>query len=609
MTDVEVFENYESEVRSYCRSFPAVFTTSKGSIMKDENGKEYIDFFCGAGALNYGHNNDYIKEKMVAYLMSDGIMHSMDMMTVPKKEFLQFFEEKVLQPRGLNFKVMFPGPTGTNGVEAALKLARKVKKRNQIWALMGCFHGMTLGALSLTSDAGSRGGAGVCLNDVTHIPAPYMFPELDTIKYMETLLTDDHSGVEKPAAIIIETVQAEGGVHVFSNEYLQGVRALCDKYDILMIVDDIQVGCARTGTFFSFERAGIVPDMFVMSKSIGGYGMPFALTMFKPELDIWSPGEHNGTFRGNQLSMVAAKAGLEYMLDHKVEAEVKRKEGIIRKYMDENIARPGVEIRGIGCIWGVQVGVCLNDVTHIPAPYMFPELDTIKYMETLLTDDHSGVEKPAAIIIETVQAEGGVHVFSNEYLQGVRALCDKYDILMIVDDIQVGCARTGTFFSFERAGIVPDMFVMSKSIGGYGMPFALTMFKPELDIWSPGEHNGTFRGNQLSMVAAKAGLEYMLDHKVEAEVKRKEGIIRKYMDENIARPGVEIRGIGCIWGVQVADGKLALAICNKCFEKGLIMERAGRDNNVLKLMPALVATDDELMRGLDIIRDSMNELM
>ena len=132
MTDVEVFENYESEVRSYCRSFPAVFTTSKGSIMKDENGKEYIDFFCGAGALNYGHNNDYIKEKMVAYLMSDGIMHSMDMMTVPKKEFLQFFEEKVLQPRGLNFKVMFPGPTGTNGVEAALKLARKVKKRNSV---------------------------------------------------------------------------------------------------------------------------------------------------------------------------------------------------------------------------------------------------------------------------------------------------------------------------------------------------------------------------------------------------------------------------------------------------------------------------------------------
>lgn len=355
MQNIDIFENYESEVRSYCRSFPAVFTTAKGSIMTDEDGKEYIDFFNGAGALNYGHNNDYIKEKMIAYLQNDGILHSMDMMTVPKREFLTYFEEEVLQKRGLDYKVMFPGPTGTNAVEAALKLARKVKKRSQIWALMGCFHGMTLGALSLTSDSGSRGGAGVVLNDVTHIPAPYMFPGFDTIQYMETLLTDDHSGMEKPAAIIIETVQAEGGVQVFENEYIQGVRALCDKYDILMIVDDIQVGCARTGTFFSFERANVKPDIFVMSKSIGGYGMPFALTMFKPELDIWSPGEHNGTFRGNQLSMVAAKAGLEFMLQNNIEAEVKRKEALVREYMDANIKRDGIEVRGIGLIWGIQV--------------------------------------------------------------------------------------------------------------------------------------------------------------------------------------------------------------------------------------------------------------
>jgi len=356
MTDVEVFENYESEVRSYCRSFPAVFTTSKGSIMKDENGKEYIDFFCGAGALNYGHNNDYIKEKMVAYLMSDGIMHSMDMMTVPKKEFLQFFEEKVLQPRGLNFKVMFPGPTGTNGVEAALKLARKVKKRNQIWALMGCFHGMTLGSISLTSDAASRAGAGVGLDNVYHIPAPYMFPELDTIKFMQTLLDDDHSGVEKPAAIFIETVQADGGVNVFSVEYLKALREFCDKNDILMVVDDVQVGCARTGTFFSFERAGIKPDMFSLSKSIGGYPFPMGLAMFKPEYDLWKPGEHSGTFRGIQLSMVAAKAGLEFMLDNNI-AETRRKGEIVREYLEKNIdGDPNViATRGIGLLWGVEV--------------------------------------------------------------------------------------------------------------------------------------------------------------------------------------------------------------------------------------------------------------
>lgn len=355
MQDQEIFEAYESKVRSYCRSFPAVFTKAKGSIITDANGKEYIDFFNGAGAVNYGHNNDYIKEKLIAYLQSDGIIHSLDMMTEPKAAFLQYLEEKVLKPRGLDYKIMFPGPTGTNGIEAALKLARKVKKRSQIWALMGCFHGMTLGALALTSDAGSRGGAGINLENVTHIPAPYMFPELDTIKYMETLLTDDHSGVEKPAAIVIETVQAEGGVHVFSVEWLQAVQELCHKYDILLVVDDIQVGCARTGTFFSFERANIVPDILVVSKSIGGYGMPFALTMFKPELDIWSPGEHNGTFRGNQLSMVAAKAGLEYMLENQIEAEVKRKEAIVRDYMEQNVKREGVQIRGIGLIWGVEV--------------------------------------------------------------------------------------------------------------------------------------------------------------------------------------------------------------------------------------------------------------
>lgn len=355
MQGKDVFMTYESEVRSYCRSFPEIFTKAKGSILTDVNGKEYIDFFNGAGAVNYGHNNDYIKEKLVNYLMSDGIIHSLDMMTVPKQEFLEFFEEKVLKARNFDYKVMFPGPTGTNGVEAALKLARKVKKRNMVWAFMGCFHGMTLGSLALTSDSGSRGGAGVTLNDVYHVPAPYMFPELDTIKFMQTLLDDDHSAVEKPAALFLETVQAEGGVHVLSEEYLKALREFCTKNDILMVIDDVQVGCARTGTFFSFERAGIEPDIFIMSKSIGGFGMPFALTMFKPELDIWSPGEHNGTFRGNQLSMVAAKAGLEYMLENNIEAEVKRKEAIVKDYLEQNIANDDVKIRGIGLIWGIEV--------------------------------------------------------------------------------------------------------------------------------------------------------------------------------------------------------------------------------------------------------------
>lgn len=356
MKDKEIFEKYESEVRSYCRVFTEVLDYAKGSIIKDTNGKEYIDFFCGAGAVNYGHNNDYIKEKVIKYLQDDRIMHALDMYTVAKKEFVQYFEEEILEKKGLNYKIQFPGPTGTNAVEAALKLARKVKKRNNIWCLMGCFHGMTLGALALTSDTESREGAGVALENVTHIPAPYMFKGLDTIEYMQTLLDDDHSGIDKPAAIILETVQAEGGIWVFENKWLQDLRKLCDDNDILLIIDDIQVGCARTGTFFSFERAGIVPDMVTLSKSIGGYGMPFALTLIKPELDIWNPGEHNGTFRGNQLAIVAAKAGLEFMKENHIEEEVKRKEKIIKEFLENQIKpiNSKIEIRGIGLIWGIE---------------------------------------------------------------------------------------------------------------------------------------------------------------------------------------------------------------------------------------------------------------
>ena len=354
--NTKAFETYESEVRSYCRNFPAVFTTAKGPFLYDEDGREYIDFFCGAGGLNYGHNNDYIKSRLLSYLESDGVMHALDMYTVPKREFIEFYEEKILKPRGLNYKIQFAGPTGTNAVEAALKLARKVKKRTNIFAMMGAFHGMTLGSIAMTTDASSRAGAGVPLTNVTHIPAPYMFPELDTLNYIETLLTDDHSGVDKPAAIVLETVQADGGINVFDVEWLKGIRAICDNHDILMVVDDVQVGCARTGTFFSFERAGIVPDIVTQSKSIGGYGMPFALVLIRPELDLWEPGEHNGTFRGYQLSMIAAKAGLEVMLNEHVEERVQKLSAVIAQAMEEiqALSPEKIKTRGMGFVWGVD---------------------------------------------------------------------------------------------------------------------------------------------------------------------------------------------------------------------------------------------------------------
>jgi diaminobutyrate-2-oxoglutarate transaminase len=357
------FETYESNVRSYCRSFPAVFCSAKGCYLTDSQGKSYIDFFSGAGGVNYGHNHPYIKEKVMEYLQGDGVIHALDMYTPAKEEFISYFQKNILEPKGLDYKIQFTGPTGTNAVEAALKLARKVTGRTGIFALMGAFHGMTMGALSLTTDSSSRAGAGVPLTCVTHIPAPYMYPQMDTVEYMENLITDDHSGVEKPAAVILEAVQADGGIYPMPTEYLQKLRAFCDRHEILLIVDDIQAGCGRSGNFFAFEKSGITPDLVTLSKSIGGMGMPMALLLMKPQLDIWSPGEHTGTFRGNQLSLVAAKAGLEVFVNEKVAQQVAEKEAIVAKYMKEEIEplHAGITSRGVGLIWGVDLSALGGD--------------------------------------------------------------------------------------------------------------------------------------------------------------------------------------------------------------------------------------------------------
>ena len=393
------FEQYESSVRSYCRHFPKVFTDAKGAVMTDENGEKYIDFFCGAGAVNYGHNNDYIKGKVIDYLATDGIIHALDMYTVPKREFIETLEKKIIEPRGYKYRIQFTGPTGTNAIEAAIKLARKTTKRRNIFSFMGCFHGMTLGALSLTSEMYARNGAGATFTDCTHIPAPYMFEGLDVIKYMQTLIDDDHSGVEKPAAVVMETVQAEGGIRVFDDEFLRDVREFCTKNDILMIVDDVQVGCCRSGTFFSFERAGITPDIVVMSKSIGGIGMPLAIVLHTDELDDWKPGEHTGTFRGNQLSFVAGKAAIDYLLENDVEAETRRKGELVKKYVTEEILPldSRLELRGIGLIWGIDFAAIDSSLTEEVIEKCFEkrlicecagrEGSVVKIMPPLVIDD------------------------------------------------------------------------------------------------------------------------------------------------------------------------------------------------------------------------------
>ena len=355
---MQTFERMESEVRGYCRSFPTVFTTARGAVLIDEAGDEYIDFFSGAGALNYGHNHPVLRKRLMEYLAGDGITHSLDMATSAKRRFLETLEEVILKPRGMQYKVMFPGPTGTNAVEAALKLARKVTGRANVIAFTNGFHGMTLGSLALTGNSGKRSGAGVSLTDTTHMPyCGYFGVDADTIEVVEGYLLDSSSGLEDPAAFVVETVQAEGGVNVASREWLSRLEKLAKKVGALLIVDDIQVGCGRTGPFFSFEPAEISPDIICLSKSLSGYGLPLAITMMKPQLDQWSPGEHNGTFRGHNPAFVTATAALEEFwqddaLSRKVNADAARVRDVMMSLADDYQGE--ADTRGRGMIQGVQ---------------------------------------------------------------------------------------------------------------------------------------------------------------------------------------------------------------------------------------------------------------
>ncbi|WP_444930981.1 diaminobutyrate--2-oxoglutarate transaminase [Microbulbifer sp. SSSA002] len=360
---MKIFDEIESEVQSYARSFPRVFNRAKGELMWDEEGNQYLDFLAGAGTLNYGHNNSLFKQALQDYIQSDGITHGLDMHTKAKGEFLQALNEKVLKPRNMEYIVQFTGPTGTNAVEAAMKIARNVTGQQNIVTFTNGFHGVSLGSLAATGNSHHRDAAGVSLNGTHRMPFDsYLGKNIDTTEYLDKVLSDSSSGINSPAAVIVETVQGEGGINAASAEWLRNLQAVCKKHGLLFIVDDIQAGCGRTGDFFSFEEAGIEPDIVTLSKSLSGYGLPFALVLMKPELDQWKPGEHNGTFRGNNLAFVTAKAAIDhYWSDNKFSQEVKRKgeyiskrlESIVNRYGEGNFTTKGRGMfRGIDCVSG-----------------------------------------------------------------------------------------------------------------------------------------------------------------------------------------------------------------------------------------------------------------
>src|SRR5712671_6677818 len=358
----EVFGRLESKVQSYARNFPRIFSRARGTELWDVHGGRYLDFLAGAGSLNFGHNNPVFKEALIDYIEQDAITHSLDLHTEAKESFLEAMHDILLAPRGLDYVMQFTGPTGTNAVEAALKIARKVTGRPNVIYFTNGFHGVSMGALSVTGNSYLRAAAGVALANTTSMPFDGYFGEgVDTLDQLDRMLSDPSSGMETPAAGILETVQGEGGLNVARIDWLKRLEALCNKRKIVLIVDDIQAGVGRTGTFFSFEPAGIKPDIITLSKSLSGYGLPLALVVLKREFDVWKPGEHNGTFRGNNHAFITATAALEhYWATPDFANEIAAKSEHLRarlQAMVERFSGDVIEVKGRG----LMIGVCCAD--------------------------------------------------------------------------------------------------------------------------------------------------------------------------------------------------------------------------------------------------------
>ncbi|MFV0514776.1 MAG: diaminobutyrate--2-oxoglutarate transaminase [Jhaorihella sp.] len=353
-----IFERRESEARSYCRGIGALFVSARGSEMTDADGRSYIDFLAGCSSLNYGHNDPDMKRALIEHLADDGLAHALDLHTDAKGRFLEAFETHILKPRGMDHKVMFTGPTGANAVEAAMKLARKATGRTNIIAFTNGFHGVTMGALAATGNGYHRGGGAMDTHGVTRMPYDGYADGVDSAALLDRMLSDASGGIDAPAAIMFETVQGEGGLNAASPDWVRAMAAIAKKHGALLIADDIQAGCGRTGTFFSFEGMGVTPDIVTLAKSVSGFGLPMALVLVRPERDVFGPAEHNGTFRGNTHAFVTARVAVEkFWSDDTFQTELAHKAQILTAGLRDLAGIiPGARLKGRGLMQGVDVG-------------------------------------------------------------------------------------------------------------------------------------------------------------------------------------------------------------------------------------------------------------
>lgn len=357
---------HESEVRSYPRRLPIAIKRAFGALVEDTRGQIFLDCLAGAGTLAMGYNHPEINQALKQQLDSGLPYQTLDITTEAKDRFIKRVKAFLPQEFADQSVIQFCGPSGADAVEAAIKLAKQTTGRNTMFAFRGAYHGMTNGTMGMMGNLGTKARRTGLMSDVHFMPFPYSLRcpfglggdagAKQSIRYIERLLNDDEAGIMKPAAIIVEPVQGEGGVIPAPAFWLRELRRLCDEHEILLILDEIQCGVGKTGYRFAFEEAGISPDILCLSKAIGG-GLPMSLLVFNKKVDTWNAGEHTGTFRGNQLAMVSGEKALEIierdnLVEHARVAGEYLRLGLNRIKQRVNCI---AEVRGKGLMLGVEI--------------------------------------------------------------------------------------------------------------------------------------------------------------------------------------------------------------------------------------------------------------
>jgi diaminobutyrate-2-oxoglutarate transaminase len=362
----------ESNARTYAKTFDRMLERGSLSTIWDIDGKEYIDLLACAGALPLGHNHPYVMEQVDAFIQSGQILQCLDIATPAKLKFIEQLVLTLPQSFSANVRIQFCGPTGSDAVEAALKLFKISTGRRSVIAFHGAYHGMTLGALSLMGNIGPKTAITGLAAETHFFPypnsnrCPFGVGGIDgenlSLRYLDNVLSDPESGITKPAMIILEAIQGEGGCIPASVNWLQQIREITLRHDIPLVIDEVQTGFGRTGEMFAYEESGITPDAIILSKALGG-GFPLSVLAYHKKYDKWNSGAHAGTFRGNQIAFIAGAATLEYIRENNLPSQVKRKGDYLKSKLRE-LSRelPCLgEIRGKGLMVGAEIVVCNGD--------------------------------------------------------------------------------------------------------------------------------------------------------------------------------------------------------------------------------------------------------